>query len=126
MTKTTKQSAENDFVKEKQQNALLEEMIFGINYSEPLDFLRKHREQFIQTSELISMLETLQSISYYYKNTNKKTYLLSYLNEQSTTNPEKALQELNPLLDLVPFGKSINTALELIIERSKSGNNLCF
>jgi len=38
------------------------------------------------------------------KNTDREKQLFSYIHEFSATDPEKALQELNPVMDLIPSG----------------------
>ena len=108
--------------KRNQQEVFAKEKMFEIDYSEPLYFLRENKTQFPQTSTLISVLESLQSVSYYYnlsKNTDREKQLFSYIHEFSATNPEKALQELNPVMNLIPSGVSVSTALKFIISIKK-------
>ena len=125
MTNKTVQPLKNkNYYTENKNYYSLDTKIYEIDYSEPLYFLRKYRNLFEKTTGLISMLETLQSVSYYYKNSNTKTELLGYISAQSTTNPEKALEELTPIIDLIPSGALISAVLDLILKTKKQNSLL--
>lgn|SRR5690606_3745276 len=127
MFKKIKQSFKNTTnpPDEKQQaKTALIESIIGINYSESLSFLRKNKIQFPTTEVLGSLLEILQTVSYYYKTSeaiNKEQVFFTCI-YTSKVNVQKAMSELEIVIDSIPFGNQIMIVLELVMEYRKELN----
>src|SRR5690606_8030273 len=49
------------------------------------------------------------------KNTDREKQLFSYIHEISATDPEKALQELNHVVDMIDQRASASTAVKIIL-----------
>ncbi len=91
--------------------------IIEINYSKPLSFLRENKNHFTKTETLLSALETLQAVSYYYKNSefvNKEDVIFECLST-SKTDIQKAIKELELVINIIPYGILIKNILDSII-----------
>lgn len=80
-------------------------------------FLRENKNHFTKTEILISALETLQAVSYYYKNSeflNKEDIIFECL-YTSKTDIQKAIKELEFVISIIPYGILIKNILNSII-----------
>ncbi|SEH98575.1 hypothetical protein SAMN02927937_02553 [Paenimyroides aquimaris] len=107
-------------IKKDEQSQI--ESIIEINYSKPLSFIRENKNHFPKTEILLSVLETLQAISYYCKNsgTTNKEYIILKCLETSKTDIQKAIKELESLISIIPCGISLRNILETIIIYKKA------
>ena len=127
MFKKIKQSFKNTTNppgKKQQAKTALIESITGINYPEPLSFLRKNKNPLSGTEALISVLETLQAASHHYTTSeaiNKKQVFFTCI-YTSKVNVQKAMSELEIVIDSIPFGNQIMVVLGLVMEYRKELN----
>lgn len=108
-----------DSVKETQSiHSFLMVKVTEIDYSKPLLFLQENKNRFPKSSVLISSLETLQEASLNYKTSeveNKEKIFFKHI--YNTIEVSKAIDELEPIVNFVPYGNLIMIVLKMIVKK---------
>jgi|LSQX01.2.fsa_nt_gb hypothetical protein len=97
------------------------EKVVSVDYTKVLDHLNSNKSTYPRTDLLISTIETLQEAAEIYKTSEspcKENDFMLYL--VTNIDPEKVINELEPISNFIPMGNLILMILKYLLKYKKS------